>query len=445
VANWRRISQIGTVSVLELNVPAKDPPTDYLQRPGLALREGRRSGQLSPGAFQPYQTNVLFLLIGANPLPNYVAACLLAKPNATLYLLHSQQNGKNTYDVAERLKDALGQPECRPDLAIHLRGISRSDPDDIYRQIKTLLREVSPGADVGLNYTGGTKPMSVHVYHALRQTYPRGCFSYLDATSLTMIINRKGTPTQRIPVGRAVELDFQTLFGLHGYELKSPRQTATQPQFCRALAEVHSTSQGVKQWREWLRTFREPDPRLPTVAGYPALEPAIRGFADLCGGTPTETGVAQALRFDTLKSCTKFFNGVWLEEYTFDALAPLIAPLHFCDYGIALKPYKPGQADFDIDVAAMWGYQLFAISCMVTEKKDKAKEHLFEVFVRARQVGGDEARYGLICCVPNPVALQAEVEETWDAEGKIRVFGQDHLLDLPNWLEDWFRTANREV
>ncbi|GAB4533420.1 MAG: hypothetical protein Kow0063_15350 [Anaerolineae bacterium] len=395
--------------------------------------------------FSLYQTDVLILLIGANPLPNYVAAHFLAKSGATLYLLHSQQDGKNTYEVAERLQAALTRQGCRPDLTVHLRGISRFDPEAIERQMKTLLNEIPPAADVGLNYTGGTKAMSVHVYHALREAYPRGCFSYLDATSLTMVINREGTPTQEIPVGRAVELDFKTLFDLHGYELGSFRRTATRPQFCRALAQVHSTSQGCKQWRAWLNTFREPNPRLPTVADYPALAPAIQGFVDLCGGTPTEEGVARALDFDTLKSCTKFLNGGWLEEYTFDALAPLAASLEFCDYGIALKPQKPGQTDFDIDVAAMWGYQLFAISCRMTEKPGFAKEHLFEVFVRARQLGGDEARIGLVCCVPNPATLQAEVEETWDAEGKIRVFGQDQLLDLPDWLEDWFRTANREV
>ncbi len=398
-----------------------------------------------PDILLSYQTDVLFLLVGANPLPNYVAACLLTRPNATLYLLHSQEEGQNTYDVAERLATALKESHYQPNLTTHLRGIPRSDPDAIEKQMEAMLKEIPPAAEVGLNYTGGTKPMSVHVYHALRRAYPRGCFTYLDATSLTMVINREGIPTQRVPVGRAVELDFETLFGLHGYELQSLRREAKKPQFCRTLAQVHATSQGCKQWRKWLWTFREPDLQLPTAADYPALEPAIRGFGDLCSGTPSETGVAWALGFETLVSCSKFFNGGWLEEYTFDALAPLAAPLGFCDYGIALKPQKPGQADFDIDVAAMWGYQLFAISCMMTEKPKFAKEHLFEVFVRARQLGGDEARIGLVCCVPKPATLQAEVEETWDAEGKIKVFGQEHLVDLAAWLENWFQTANREV
>ncbi|HIE48235.1 TPA: hypothetical protein EYP84_05040 [Candidatus Bipolaricaulota bacterium] len=99
-----------------------------------------------------------------------------------------------------------------------------------------------------------------------------------------------------------------------------------------------------------------------------------------------------------------------------------------------------------MDVAAILGYQLFAISCIASKQGGgETKKHLFEIFVRARQLGGDEARIGLVCCVPNPAALQAEVEETWDAEGKIRVFGQGQLLDLAVWLEDWFRTANREV
>jgi len=74
-----------------------------------------------------------------------------------------------------------------------------------------LLQKVSPSADVGLNYTGGTKAMSVHAYHVLRQAFPRGCFSYLDAASLKMVINREGMPIQEIPIGREVGGDLDSL------------------------------------------------------------------------------------------------------------------------------------------------------------------------------------------------------------------------------------------
>jgi hypothetical protein len=91
----------------------------------------------------------------------------------------------------------------------------------------------------------------------------------------------------------------------------------------------------------------------------------------------------------------------------------------------------------------MYGYRLFAISAMNTTDGQKAKDHLMEIFVRARQIGGDEAHFGLVCRIEDPASLQENVEETWDATGKIRVFGRDQLPDLANELREWIRTANR--
>ena len=53
--------------------------------------------------FMPYQTDYLFLLVGTNPLPNYVATLLLAKDNGTIYLVHSA----GSHGVNSHLKVAL--------------------------------------------------------------------------------------------------------------------------------------------------------------------------------------------------------------------------------------------------------------------------------------------------------------------------------------------------
>jgi hypothetical protein len=95
-----------------------------------------------------------------------------------------------------------------------------------------------------------------------------------------------------------------------------------------------------------------------------------------------------------------------------------------------------------LDVAAIRGYQLFALSCTTSDKAERSKEHLLEAYVRARQMGGDEARVGLVCCYCDPAALQQEIEETWFTEGRVRVFGQRDLVNLPTLLQNWFETAN---
>ena len=81
-------------------------------------------------------------------------------------------------------------------------------------------------------------------------------------------------------------------------------------------------------------------------------------------------------------------------------------------------PQARGPApDFELDVVAIGGTSCFycrALQPKAMEKMDgqatktsrrapataaKQRSHLFEAYMRARQVGGDEARAGLISCV----------------------------------------------
>jgi hypothetical protein len=173
----------------------------------------------------------------------------------------------------------------------------------------------------------------------------------------------------------------------------------------------------------------------------------MQAFNVACGGTAHEEGVARALGFQQLNQCGKYLIGGWLEDYTLDALgkAHKQMPLDDCAGEVFIQ--APGRPEFDMDVAATIGYQLFAISCIVTEKKDRAKEHLLEVFTRAGQLGGDEARFAAVtfCDDKNVRDLQHEVSEAWDAQGKIRVFGRSHIGDLSAHQLRWFREANQEA
>lgn len=101
------------------------------------------------------------------------------------------------------------------------------------------------------------------------------------------------------------------------------------------------------------------------------------------------------------------------------------------------------KRNFQLDVALTFGYQLFAFSCMASERKSSCKEHLLEVYVRARQLGGDEARVALVCGYENTRELQDEIEDEWFTEGRIRVFGMTELADLQNHIRRWLVEANQ--
>jgi hypothetical protein len=52
-----------------------------------------------------YQVDHLILLVGGNPLPNYVAARVLTKEDAKVSLIYSE----DSETIADRLKEALGK------------------------------------------------------------------------------------------------------------------------------------------------------------------------------------------------------------------------------------------------------------------------------------------------------------------------------------------------
>jgi hypothetical protein len=402
---------------------------------------------------EKYRSEYLFLLIGENPLPNYVSALLLidADKKSTIYLLHSDgaNNTPSTKPYADLLLRSLRLK--LPNAIFRLYELNESDSTKIAANMKTILEREKISGKVGLNYTGGTKPMSHHSYLALRERFPNAVFSYLDASQLALRIDGE---TTRYPVAQAVEVSLEELAQLHGYELKNIRKTPRQEKLAQALAQVHATDKGFEEWRKWCSRLGEPMPTLPHVKEFPNLKPVVDTFDEICGGAneTTPEKIAIALGFDQLKNTAKWFIGEWLEDWTLAAIMTNIQRFNILHYGISLNPkphiVPPGiKTNFDLDVATMIGYQLFAISCHVSDpgkgERGVIKDHLLEVFVRAQQLGGDEARAALVCTSKNPESLQAELEWTWNAWGRIRVFGRYELPDLANAFRVWFMQSTK--
>ena len=389
-----------------------------------------------------YRSDHLFLLVGKNPLPNYVAARLLLKMDGVLCLVHSE-GPQGTGGVAQRL--AAHFPEFWPQLI----AVDPLDVMALREEMERYLKRTSSGS-IGLNYTGGTKVMAVHSYQAVerfcKEQRREVVFSYLDADTLELTIEpRGGHPAFRCKSVQAVELSILELFDLHGIRLQGQPQTEPlMPDLARALAQMHGTPAGIQAWQDSRKVLQACDGRLwqevkaelLDVGTTPDVVEHMESALGLRESEPVNLRVtARQAGLKSSRELLLWLDGTWLENWGLACIKALGCP-HRARSLTGLTPSR-----FEIDVAVMRGYQLFALSCSVTTDRTKAKGKLLEVFTRARQIGGDEARMGLVCAVDDPQGLEHEIAREWDAGNRVRVFGRQHLLDLQTYLKAWFETV----
>lgn len=364
-----------------------------------------------------------------------------------------------TGDVAHRLKTWLENQEVVS--SVRLKEVEESSPVSVSDGVRECLEEVN-AQRVGLNYTGGTKAMSVHAYRTLEQWAKEKSvtpvFSYLDARTLQMIFDPvdAGQSEQRKYVGRAVEMKLTDLLALHGWTLKhSPTCTPLLPATASALARACGSDAGFNAWGKWIDSEFRPKCRrsdkedwknktqlqsvlltLPTDNSLAEVVPSLRSEITF---TADELGLVHSVFENEPKRFCEWLYGKWLEHRVLDALNHLAGTLclHECAQNIV-----PNEVEFDVDVIALRGYQLFAFSCSTDTKKSLLKLKLFEAYIRARQLGGDEARVALVCCGDDPEGLEQEMQRDVDPEGRIRVFGRKHLAELGEHMKQWIQSQS---
>lgn len=364
--------------------------------------------------YRQYQTDILGVLIGTNPLPNYVAARLLLKEGGVLVLIHSPAINTVASQVVESLKQDINFTPIYIEL-------SESDNQNIYssvqKKFKFLYKE-HPQYSIGLNYTGGTKIMAVHAYNAIRDTAQTPVMSYLDARDLTLKIDSTPhSPQQIFPVRDRLPLSLTNLISLHKAQIDQHHEFREKPLYPETAEIISKEVQ--KNSEKWKDVIHNKHHILKTE--YP----------DIYNSLIEET-----------EAPLTWLKGPWLESFTHKKMMEAAQELGLSGFksynSITFSYGRQQQSSFEIDVIGIRGYQIYGITCCSSKYNESTcREKLFEAYIRMQEIGGEEAKTGMVCMLENIDRLENQLNTLWGTCGRIRIFGLNDLSVLKEKLKDW--------
>ncbi|MCB5261417.1 MAG: DUF1887 family CARF protein [Candidatus Cloacimonetes bacterium] len=355
----------------------------------------------------------LFILVGTNPLPCYVSAVYLKNyyRECRLYLICSQDNEgikqAGTFEIGKRIKDQLIKHNHfkKDDFAklVEIGDVSSKS------SIESALKPSLEGCEkIHLNYTGGTKSMAALSYELLMSCEDKQfSSSYLDGRRNIMIIDGETAGDDKDDLRRdeALALDLETLSLLHDMPKTGDKDRSDE--YDDLLEELVSMLD---------------EDKLSDIYGSSSFDcEVLLNSEKLEKATEQQTLIEenvskliQNFRPDSgtkaQKKLKKYIDGPWLEHYVHRELLKLEPGFNL--YFDVQKRIEE-EDHFQLDIVAIYGYQITLISITTGASKGLCKLKAFEAIYRAQQLGGDEAKTIMVTLMKHPESLILDLERSY--------------------------------
>ncbi|MHA1284125.1 MAG: DUF1887 domain-containing protein [Promethearchaeota archaeon] len=423
----------------------------------------------------------LILIIGTNPLPNYVVLkyFLDTKKINKVYLIHSEHNNHQigTTNYAESIKKIIKRDYSIPIYLISLSNISSVDQikRDLEAKLKNFLVENYESSKIilHLNYTGGTKLMAVHIYNYIGQICSEKKYnvkySYLDARYFRIFYdNGIYEPNGKEDLRKIIKIDISTMLELHLFN-KYNEEEFNQNNFVLEKIQDLIQNDNIKIFLKWMdnirilyddkfkvNKFKEkinnqcykkaievfkimPDDILEILNAFPSDKKLNKNNLKEVWVPDDNTSNKQ---FENrIKNTFKYLNGIWLEDFVYNKLQLELKNYNnsYNYIGHSLKARKIGDFDsknyiyFELDIYLIYGYQLIGISITTENQKGLCKLKGFEVIHRVRQIGGDEGIAVLITALERNKVDDLKYDlfySTGSPQDRILVYGIDDWKEI---------------
>jgi len=371
--------------------------------------------------------DLLLLLMGGNPLPNYITADYTLKPDRTdkndipapgkIIFVSTDQTEKFFQSILILLKKKHKSP--LPQSEEVKLGIKHRSPEFIREEIIKVLKK-NPGLDsIHLNYTGGTKPMAANAVMAVsaftREKGIKLILSDLDPDNFKLTIFKVNSndnipeennfPRER-DLRDYVHLKIDEIFDLHEMALVTKKKGKALLKddmidiipISLAMAADYKTNNRRERFLEISKELEKSDPKINEK--IISNRPYLKGIFD----ENSKLKITPNQFYD-------FINGKWLEYYLYSCLKKLETKLkiEFSDIGMSVEAeYEKRKCE--IDVIAMRGFQMFLFSCTTSQKIKIVKQKAFEALFRAEQLGGEHAEVIVVSTMFNTPGIPGKIK-----------------------------------
>lgn len=375
--------------------------------------------------------NHLILLMGENPLPNYVAARYLMEANEDKILKPEKiwvVCSEETKVLAENFYEIFSTEFKNKNLVELVELKNPRSPKSILNVLRNKdILKIEKQDTLHLNYTGGTKVMSVASFIQTMLTSESYILSYLDPQSYRLRVNDvfKDNEDDYPKSGdlRDIIIGIDTIINLHvtekGRELDDEKDSITDENvyinWSKQLVDLFKVN---AIWNFFKRFKQELDRikpsslnnqskqihvninKLKATIDYPKNNKLKNVITDILKAYNHNMVVDESFSND-LKTITNgkypffFIHGKWLEYYIYSILkvSKIFDDVKINFFAKTHKTQKP----FEIDVVGVKGYQVTLFSCYSGKVESTCKSKIFEAVYRADQLGGSEAKSVMVC------------------------------------------------
>ncbi|HNV93074.1 MAG TPA: hypothetical protein PKM80_03850 [Candidatus Cloacimonas sp.] len=360
----------------------------------------------------------VLILVGTNPVPCYVSAIYLKNHynNSRISLICSKENKTlgqtGTEDIGQRIKTQLiKEGKFKEE---DFNQIISIDDVTSFNSIECKLNKYINEEDkkaIHLNFTGGTKTMAAFCYYYLKSHYKSFSSSYLDSRRKIMIIDGNVADSQiDLRQDPMLAINLETMAVLQNQtDIKPEEYKEKYPELLEKLIDLLDNG------------------NLEEIYGKRNND--LEHMANQLNITPEKNRLLESvnIKYEELnrnqrEDLEDFINGRWLEYYVYNELIKLTGNIQFY--------FDVHNNQYQVDIVAIYGYQLTLISVTTHKTKPLCKLKAFEAITRATQLGGEEAKTILISRTDEPDNLQRDVEKyIGTLVPNFRAFGETQLKD----------------